>query len=92
MEFRDDGTFEARSGAQIVTGSYATEAGAGTGFQVSLSDLEANGEPNCQGIPSDEVLANHVRRSYVVVEDDTLRMHLGDGPEAPSITMQRVRR
>ena len=92
LEFRDDGTLESRSGAQVLTGSWTAEAVGDDAFVVVQSDLEANEAPNCQGMGPDTVLANYMHRVYVVVEGDTLRMHVGDSPEAPSFTMVRLER
>jgi hypothetical protein len=71
-EYRSDGTVLIRSGPQTVTAAYTTTA-AGKGLLLERTNVQSNGEPNCQGRPAQYVIDHFVRKAYLEVGDDTLR-------------------
>ncbi len=87
-EYRSDGTVLIRSGPQTVTATYTTTA-AGKGFLLERTNVQSNGEPNCQGRAAQYVIDHFVRKAYLEVGGDTLKMFAT--PDAPSPLLVYVR-
>ena len=90
MEFRDDGTMLVSSGKQTLTGTYSVDSGPSR-LVVRQHNMVSNGEPNCQGIPSDYVLQHYVNTFYVDVHGDTLRIYTAPDGHDAFLTAIRVR-
>jgi len=74
IEFRKDSTLLVRNGAAVVTATY-TVSQQGNRLVVVQDDVRTNGEPNCQGIPSQYVLDHQLSRGYFEIVGDTLRLY-----------------
>ena len=76
ISYRKDGTFISRSGEQIMKGKYIAEPYQ-YGYLLTTKFVNHNGEPNCQGYSAEYVIKNNVPKSYVEVEENTLRQYFG---------------
>jgi len=89
-EYRSDGTVLIRSGPQTLTATYATTP-AGKGFLLERTNVQSNGEPNCQGRPAQYVIDHFVRKAYLEVGGDTLKMFANPGAPSPLFVYGRLR-
>jgi len=90
VEYRSDGTVLIRSGPQTITATYST-APAGKRFLVERTNVQSNGEPNCQGRPAQYVIDHFVRKAYLEVADDTLKVFAAPDSPAPLFVYVKVR-
>jgi hypothetical protein len=89
VEFRADNRMVVQSGPQILTASYTVEAD-GNGFSMLQTDLETNGEPNCQGLSAEFVLANYILEAYVEVDGEVLRFFAGGKDQNQFVSLVRA--
>jgi len=87
VEFRSNGLFTTRSGAQILTAQYEAQK-QGSGYLLTVGAIRTNGQPNCQGLSAQFVADNYVSEMYIEATGDTAWAHAG--PDAPSVTLIRL--
>ena len=87
LEFLASGAMVSRSGDQVLTAHFVTRV-SDSGFILTISNMQSNGRPNCQGLSADFVLSHQVPQMYTEVSGDTLRY--GDGPDMLVGTMIKV--
>ena len=88
IEYDAEGNLEARSGRQIMEGTYSTRSD-GEGLWIDQVPVSHNGEPNCQGIPAETVVAQNVPSLYVVIDGDRMEVFTS-GPDSPHFVLSRV--
>jgi hypothetical protein len=65
VEYKADGTFRTQSGAQLMSGTYTAVPLAPNRFRVSVTYLQNNGFPNCQGFSPEVVVAHTPSQFYI---------------------------
>jgi hypothetical protein len=89
-EYRSDGTVLIRSGAETVTATY-TITPMGKRLLVERTNIQSNGEPNCQGRPAQYVVDHFVREAYLELTPDTLKVFRSADAPSPLFVYVRTR-
>jgi hypothetical protein len=89
-EFRSDGTVLIHSGAETVTANYTTTPH-GNRLLLERTNVQTNGEPNCQGRPAQYVVDHFFREAYVELTQDTLKMFTSADAPSPLFVYVRIR-